>query len=92
MTDTTEPAIPIRAALPLQAYRDLFDLTERDLGSLSRTGVRVAWDVTEGQGATVTAVATVLNVAGGTLDVGTQVTYAGRWTAGGFVQWTRKND
>lgn len=91
MSETTEPAIPIVAALPIQAFRDLMDLTEVDLGRLSRTGVRVAWDVTEDQGARVSAVVTVMDVAGGQLAVGTQVRYAGRWTAGGFVQWTRQD-
>lgn len=92
---TTEPAIPIRAALPVQAYRDLLDLTEMDLGSLSRTGLRLAYDVTEldagGAAAAVSAVVTVLDVGGGTLDVGAQVRYTGRWTLGGFVQWTRQD-
>jgi hypothetical protein len=92
MSETTEPAIPIRAALPMEAYRSLLDAAEKDLGALSRTGVHVAWDVIEGRGATLEAVATIVDVAGGTLDLGTRLTYAGRWEAGGYVRWTRKQD
>lgn len=90
MTDTTEPAVPVVAAIPIQAYQDLLHLAAADIGGLHGTGVRVAWDFTEGQGATVQAVATVLHVTGGTLDAGVKVTYRGRAVGyGGFVQWTR---
>lgn len=91
MSDTTEPAIPIRAALPQQAYDDLMSLAKAEIGGLQHTGWRVAYDITEDRQARISAVVTVLDVRGGTLDVGTQVKYAGRWTAGGFVQWTRKD-
>lgn len=89
--ETTEPAIPIRAALPMAAYRDLMDLTEVDLGGLSSNGLRVAFDITEAKDARLSAVVTVLDVAGGTVDVGAQVRYSGRWTVGGYVQWMRKD-
>jgi hypothetical protein len=91
MSDTTEPAIPVIAALPFQAHRDLNDLAEMDLGGLGNTGLLIAWDITETKAAKLTAVGTVMEVKGGTLDIGVQVSYAGQWTAGGFVQWTRKD-
>jgi hypothetical protein len=89
--ETTEPAIPIIAALPFQAHRDLNDLAEVDLGGLSNTGLRIAWDITETKHARISAVGTVMHVGGGTIDVGVQVQYTGQWTAGGFVQWIRKD-
>jgi hypothetical protein len=89
--ETTEPAIPVIAALPFQAHRDLIDLAEVDLGGLSNTGLRIAWDITETRDAKLTAVGTVMHVAGGTIDIGVSVRYAGHWTASGFVQWVRKD-
>jgi hypothetical protein len=89
--DTTEPAIPVIAALPFQAHRDLIDRAEVDLGGLRNTGLRIAWDITETKQARISAVGTVLQIAGGTIDVGVQVQYTGQWTAGGFVQWSRKD-
>jgi hypothetical protein len=86
-----EPAIPIRAVLPLQAHRDLLQLAETDLGGLSRTGVKVAFDVIE-DGAEVKALVTVMDVGPGTLDAGVRVqAYRGRPVSyGGFVQWTKE--
>jgi hypothetical protein len=91
VSETTEPAIPIRAALPIQAHRDLLDLAEMDLGGLGRNGLRLALDITEDQHAKLSAVVTVLDVAGGTLDVGAQVKYSGRYTVGLYVQWSRQD-
>lgn len=91
MSETTEPAIPVRAAIPMQAYDDLLQLARADIGGLAGTGVRVAWDITE-HGANVKAVATVMRAWGGKLDAGVQVTYHGRpVTYAGFIQWTRQD-
>ncbi len=87
----TEPAVPIVAAIPVDAYRDLLQLAEVEIGGLSRTGVRLAFDITEAAGAEVRAVATVTKVAGGRLDAGVKVTFRGKPTSyGGYIQWTRE--
>jgi hypothetical protein len=91
MSDTTEPAIPVIAPVPVQAYRDLLQFAEIDLGGLSRTGVRVAVDITEDKDATVKAIVTVAHVNGGRLDIGAKAAYRGRFVSyGGFVQWSRE--
>lgn len=89
---TTEPAIPVVAAIPVDAYRDLLQLAEVEIGGLSRTGVRLALDITEAGNAEVRAVATVTKVAGGRLDLGARVTFRGTPTSyGGYIQWTRED-
>jgi hypothetical protein len=91
MSDPNEPAVPIVAALPMQAYEDLFHLAKAEIGGLAGTGVRVAWDFTEAEGVNVRAVATVMHVKGGKVDAGVQVKFHGRPVSyGGFIQWTRE--
>lgn len=90
MSDTTEPAIPVRALIPLQAHRDLLQFAEADLGGLSRTGVKIDYEVLKGwQAGTVRAIFTVKK-GRDEFDAGVKVTYHGREVSyGGFVQWTR---
>jgi hypothetical protein len=92
VTDSSEPAIPIVAALPLQAHRDLLDLAEVHLGGLNKPGLRLQVDVTEDRAANLTATVTALNVAGGKLDVGARLKYTGRYSGSVYVQWTRSTD
>lgn len=92
MSETTEPAIPVIAPIPVDAYRDLLQLAEVEIGGLSRTGVRLALDITDAGNAEVRAVATVTKVAGGRLDLGARVVFRGRPTSyGGYIQWTRED-
>jgi hypothetical protein len=88
--DITEPAIPIRAALPVQSIKDLLRLAEQDLGGLDRPGVRIDLEFTEERAARVTATVKVYEVNNGEVTAGAiaERSYAGKWRGGVFVQWT----
>lgn len=88
-----EPAIPIRALVPVQAINDLVDFAAVELGSLRRTGIRLTFDLTEQRDTRVMAVLTVTDVAKGTMDVGAYVTrrYVGQWVAGAYLQWMQQD-
>ncbi|WP_291982014.1 hypothetical protein [Luteitalea sp.] len=90
-TKPTEPAIPVVAVVPVDAYADVLALAEAELGSLKRTGLRIALQMTEAKDAKVTAVLTVKDVAKGDLDIGGFLTrrYTGRWVGGLYLQWTQ---
>lgn len=83
--ETTEPAIPVIAPLPVGAYASLLDLAKREWPQLQQPGARVAFDITARKDASVLAVVSVHEV-----DVGAVVRreFTGAWSAGGFLQWT----
>jgi hypothetical protein len=92
MADTTEPAIPVLAALPIPAHRDLTDLVEAEMTRLGHAQALVKVEVTEDRRAILTAVARIYDNDHNEIDVGGALTYTGRrWAGGGFIRWTRKN-
>lgn len=85
--EQTEPAIQVIAPIPVQSIRDLMHLADRDFGGLDRPGVRVAFDITRQGDLRVAGVVKVHDVEGALLA---ERTYDGRWRAGVFVQWTKR--
>lgn len=84
MSETTEPAIPVKAALPIAAQVDLLMTAMREWPESKENGALLSWDITE-RGVTLQAVGTLQDWSAGVVGVRT---WDGHWEAGGFVRWT----
>jgi hypothetical protein len=82
-TTTTEPAIPVIAAVPLRSLRELLETAERDWPQATQDGAQVAMKV-DARGVSVAATLSVHDWQGAVL--GTR-TYDGQWEISGLIRW-----
>lgn len=85
MSDTTAPAIPVVAAVPLKSLKALLTQAEQDWPQATQPGAALAFRVDQ-QGVAVVGTLTLHD------DVTARVlasrTYDGHWEIGGQVRWS----
>lgn len=84
MSETTEPAIPVIAPVPLASLQDLLATAARDWPNATQPGAQVAMKV-DARGISVAATLSVHDWNGAVL--GTR-TYDGYWEVSGLVRWS----